>query len=257
MTKNKKFIYLLGGCDLEMSVIRKILNEHGCSYYDCHLMWNNAFLSAYKEYLNKFGNNNLYQIIGIELEEDITPPVNYISIDHHNYNDKNLSALEQIAKILDVQLNRYEQLVAANDRAYIPGMIALHASDKEIEKIRSADRICQGVTVRDEVLAEKAIKENIKHYNNSLIVVYALSSKFSPICDRLFPYKQLLIYTDKEWVYYGYQIKTIIELLKIEIQKGNIFYGGGINGYIGCKNNKYTKTEILYTVNRIINQLIY
>lgn len=74
-------------------------------------------------------------------------------------------------------------------------MIALHASDVEISEIRQKDRACQGVTALDETLAEKAISENLERVND-LIVVKALSSRFAPICDRLYPYSKLLVYTE-------------------------------------------------------------
>lgn len=177
------------------------------------------------------------------MQEDIVPPSGYIQIDHHNENAGKLSALEQLADLLGVPLNRYEQLVAANDRAYIPGMKALQASDAEISEIRRADRACQGVTEEQECLAEQAIKECLE-VCNGLILVKALSPCFSPICDRLFPYEKLLVYTDDEWIYYGKQTDKLILLFQGEILHNKVFYGGGPNGYIGCKKKIYTIDEI-------------
>lgn len=243
MNAGNKFIFLLGGADLEMNTIRLLLNRQQCCYHDLHLKWDNACLSAYKDYIDRSRDDRNCRFVGIELQEDIVPPSGYIQIDHHNENAGKPSALEQLADLLGVPLNRYEQLVAANDRAYIPGMKALQASDTEISEIRRADRACQGVTEEQECLAEQAIKECLE-VCNGLILVKALSPCFSPICDRLFPYEKLLVYTDDEWIYYGKQTDKLISLFQGEILHNKVFYGGGPNGYIGCKKKVYTIDEI-------------
>lgn len=250
MNTDYKFIFLLGGADLEMNTIRLLLDRLRCFYYDLHLKWDNAYLSAYKNYIDRFKDDENCRFVGIELQEDIVPPASYIQIDHHNENAGKPSALEQLADLLGVSLNRHEQLVAANDRAYIPGMKALQASDAEIAEIRRADRACQGVTEKQEYLAERAIKESLKMHKD-LILVKALSHSFSPICDRLFPYEKLLVYTDNEWIYYGKQTDKLVSLFQKGILQNKIFYGGGPNGYIGCKRNVYTIDEIKQSIGLI------
>lgn len=252
MNFSARLIFLLGGADLEMCTIRQLLDRMGCHYYDHHLRWDNACLSAYKGCIAKYKDDKTCRFVGIELQEDITPPPGYVCIDHHNENAGKPSALEQLADLLGVSLSRYEQLVAANDRAYIPGMRALQASDAEIVKIRRADRACQGVSEEEERLAEQAIKENLETCNN-LIVVRALSHCFSPICDRLFPYERLIVYTDEEWIYYGKQANRLVKTLQTDIQNGKIFYGGGPDGYIGCKRKAYVNSEIQYYIDLIKN----
>lgn len=252
MNDNARLIFLLGGADLEMHTIRQLLDKNGYRYYDKHLRWDNACLSAYRKEIADYRGDDTPLWIGIELQEDMTPPARYICIDHHNGNAHKPSSLEQLAELLEIPLSRQEQLIAANDRAYIPGMKALQASDAEITGIRLADRACQGVTEEEERLAELAIGEHTQVYNN-LIVVRALCHRFSPICDRLFPYERLLVFTDEEWMYYGKQADRLVEIFQSDIQDGKIFYGGGPDGYIGCKRKAYTSSGIQQHVELIKN----
>lgn len=252
MNDKNRFIFLLGGADLEMHTIRQLLDKNGYRYYDKHLRWDNACLSAYRKEIEDYTEDDIPLWVGIELQEDMTPPTRYICIDHHNSNAHKPSSLEQLAELLEIPLSRQEQLIAANDRAYIPGMKALQASDAEIAGIRQADRACQGVTEEEEKLAEQAIREHIQVCDN-LIVVRALCHRFSPICDRLFPYERLLIYTDEEWMYYGKQAERLVKNFQSDIQHGGIFYGGGPDGYIGCKRKVYTSREIQQHVELIKN----
>jgi hypothetical protein len=82
-----------------------------------------------------------------------------INIDHHLYSDDNrsnvLSSLEQVAAITGRMLTRNQQLVALNDRGYIPAMEAAQATPEEIEEIREADRRAQGLTPSDREHAER------------------------------------------------------------------------------------------------------
>lgn len=245
-------LFLLGGHDLEMQTIAGILKEKGLLFSDFSLSWNNAYLSQYRKDLELYGNNPSWIIYGIELQEDIAVPNNYIRIDHHNDYSEHLSALEQIANLLHLPLNRYMQLVAINDKAYIPGMIEAGATPYEIRNIREADRKAQGITDTEESLAEKAIKENC-YTVGKMIVVHALSSCFSPICDRLFPYISLLIHTDSEWMYYGKGADCVSLLFEKDITAGHIFYGGGSNGYVGTVEKVYTPAVLQEMVERIKN----
>lgn len=246
----KETIFLLGGQDLEMQVIIGILKKQSLSYRDRLLNWSNAYLSQYTEELEQYGNNSSYLIYGIELQEDVSPPSNYIRIDHHNDYIHQPSALEQIAAILHLPLTRYQQLIAANDKAYIPGMKAMGATLEEIALIRKEDRRAQGVTEGDELLAQKAITEN-KEIIGDLTIIHARTSRFSPICDRLYPYKRLLIYTDDELMYYGEGVKALTLLFSSDIANGDIFYGGGESGYLGTKKGLYTAQEIETLINKI------
>lgn len=243
-------LFLLGGHDLEMNTIAELLKERHLAYKDRTLQWHNACLSQYTSDISAFKDNPSYKIYGIELQEDITLPSNYIRIDHHNQYTHLPSALEQIAELLHHPLNRWQQLVAINDKAYIPGLQIAGVSQEEIAYIRLEDRKAQGVSVEDELLAEKAIQEN-KEETADLIIIRALTSRFSPICDRLYPFNRLLIYTDKELVYYGKGIISLQQKFRKALSAGKMFCGGGNEGYLGSKQGAYSSIEITMIINQI------
>lgn len=235
-------LFLLGGHDLEMLTIRDVLDKQGVKYADHNLRWDNACLSSYRQELDEASDKGR-TVFGIELQEDIVAPSYYRKIDHHNDLAYLPSALEQVLNILYLPINRYLQLVAANDKAYIPGMLQLDATAEEVKAIRSADRKAQGVTAKDELLAEKAIAEDCEK-KGDLLFVHALSSSFSPICDRLFPYRSLLVYTDDEWIYYGEGAMRVRKLFEDDFLAGKLFCGGGENGYVGTVKGKYSLKEL-------------
>lgn len=253
-------LFILGGYDLEMITIKDLLLENGfvetaspealsSSKYvaDKKLSWG-ARLSAYREFLNYTG-----LIYGIELAEDVTTPENYYRIDHHNELSSQPSSLEQVAGILAIPLSRYQQLVAANDKGYIPAMIAMNASESEIETIRKMDRQAQGVTDKDERLAEESISNNSSG-NKDLTIIKSATDKFSPVTDRMYgKAKRLLIYTDTKLVYYGKDIPKLSECFHSDIKAGKVYSGGGENGYFGLAEGAFTKEEIKELLNGIKN----
>ncbi len=248
MTTPTRSLFLLGGYDLEMLTVKQMLKGRaGCVVADKHLQWDNALLSAYKEELSQGGYEEVY---GIELREDIPAPDNYHRIDHHNDWADRPSSLEQVAELLGVTPDRRQLLVAANDRGYIPAMKAMGASPEEIDDIRRRDRAAQGVTKEDELLAERAIKENLQTFGG-IIVVKAFPSCFSPICDRLYPYRRLLIYNDSEWVFYGEGKADLTEEFAAEISAGRMYHGGGPTEYIGAARGAFSVQEILNIVTLI------
>lgn len=245
-------VFLLGGYDLEMLTIKQMLEGViGCVVLDKQLKWGNAHLSVYQDELQQYANHHIY---GIEILEDITPPDNYHRIDHHNDYDYKQSSLEQVAEIVGVTLNRRQQLIAANDRGYIPEMQKLSASEEEIADIRRLDRAAQGITAEDEALAQESVKNNLQT-SGSLIIVKSQTSCFSAICDILFPYKRLLIYTESEWMFYGEGKTELVESLKDSIREKKVLYGGGDHGFIGSKKYAYSKEEIEQFVNYIRQRL--
>jgi len=227
-------IFLLGGYDLEMITIKKLLEDNGITYIDKNLSWG-AKLSDYKD---EFSTNK--QIYGIELEEDITPPKNYSSIDHHNQNSHMPSSLEQVAKILNIKLSRDQQLVSANDSGYIKGMQNICATQDEIENIRRRDREAQGVTQKDENLATKSIVNSNTH------IIYSLTPHFSAISDKVYTkYDHFIIYNDTKIVFYNYEVKKTLDFLsKNSIKPQDYYNGGGEFGFVGIKEDVLDNKEI-------------
>ena len=242
-------IFLLGGQDLEMQEIARLLSQHKVKYFDKSLRWNNALLSAYTDVLLSSGDTSSH-IYGVELKTDITPPTNYRLIDHHNERNNNASSLEQVAILLNVELDFRQQLIAANDKSYIDGMKVLGATQAEIEEIRFADRKAQGVTEEAEWQAGYALTHHLQKEGN-LTIVKSATSAFSPISDALYPYEHLLIFTEEEWVYYGKGKGKLVEFFKDEISEGHVFYGGSVNGYIGLAKGSADFSRIKIMIEQI------
>ncbi|MFK2345607.1 NYN domain-containing protein [Bacteroides fragilis] len=73
--RDKKHLFLLGGHDLEMQTIVQILTDRNVIFKDRYLQWDNALLSQYEEEIQQYGNKEPFIIYGVELKEDITPPL--------------------------------------------------------------------------------------------------------------------------------------------------------------------------------------
>ena len=231
-----------------MQEIKNILIKNSKHYLDKKLSWEEAKLSRYIHLLD---NKRVYY--GIELIQDVPPPKNYITIDHHNTLQEKPSSIEQVADILGVKLNRYQTLVALNDKGYIPAMEKFGATEVEIELIRQKDRIAQGVTQKDEILAKTAIENG--EIINGVFVVKSFSNKFSPIADRCYGViDKLLIYTDNELVYYGKGVEKLVKIFNKEIKKNKAYYGGN-NGFFGISEGYFNKEEIRRIKKRIIKEV--
>lgn len=251
-----KQIFLLGGYDLEMLTIRDILDELHETYLDKQLRWDNALLDAYAEELVQSRNQPDIQLYGIELRTTTATGLytNYMLIDHHNDLAARPASLIQIAQLLNYPLTHYRQLVAANDSNYIPGMEQLNATPQEINEIRQKDREAQGVTEKDEQYAEYAIN-NQRIQVGKITIVRSETSRFSPICDRLYPFNHLLIYTTKEWMYYGTGVEQIKQVFQKEISTGKFFFGGRQNGFCGIPSGAFPPMEIEQMKRQIIETI--
>ena len=251
----KKKIFLLGGFDLEMSEIRNMLEENNIQYFDRSLTWSNAYLKEYAHELDIYGNNEDVNIYGVELQEKgfDSIPSNYFRIDHHNEMSNHPASIIQVAAVLDIPVSHYRQLIAANDSGYIPGMTSMGATPEEINAIRQLDREKQGVTVQDEEMAVKAIEN--RTIEQGIIVVKSETNRFSPVCDRLFPYEKLMIYTDDELMFYGQGKDRLTVHFDSEIKAGKMFHGGGAEGYFGTAKAVFSVKEIISLKNEIV-QLI-
>jgi hypothetical protein len=94
-------------------------------------------------------------------------------IDHHRYSDEDRTsqwtALEQVAAILKVKLNRQQELASINDRDWIPGLQAAGLSWPEIAALREKDRRAQGVTPDEE--AQARIDLDTAHLDNGVWII--------------------------------------------------------------------------------------
>lgn len=254
ITQKSDLIFLLGGYDLEMLEIRNILHTHGLKFLDKHLAWG-AKLSDYRDEFD-----NMYTFVGIELIQDTEPPEHYIDINHHNEKVKKDSSLEQVIALLksklgiEIELTRELQLVAANDKGYIPALQQMGAKPNEIADIRRRDREAQGITTEDELLAEQSICENGTNVAG-ITIIKSLTSRFAAITDRLFPCSKLLIYTEQELTYYGEDVSLLIIANEDLIKQKKAYYGGGENGFFGIGFNNLPTRELIKTKNKILSIL--
>lgn len=241
------YVFLLGGHDLEMMEIKSML-VGVAKTVDNNLKWG-AKLSSYR---TEFDDKHIF--VGIELEKDCKPPVNYIEIDHHNEKSENPSSIEQIAELLELDLSPWQKLVAINDKSHIPGLEKAGADNDEILRIRKADRKAQGVTARDEQLAEISIENQLSKFGK-LTIVHSLTSHFSAITDRLYPYSELLIVHEKSFTYYG-KNATILSSKYSDLQDKKIAYSGGNPpGFFGIDGSKLDNQEFNHILNSVIQYL--
>lgn len=244
-----KRVFLLGGGDLEMQTVCNVLKESGEFVIDHGLSWNNAYVSSYLNELNSYRSDDC-RIYGVELIEDIAVPTNYTKIDHHNDLSNMPSSLEQVAAILGYKLNRRQCLIAANDSNYVDGMLQLGATSDEVQEIRRLDRAFQGVTDLQEQQAVEDLKRNLECIGD-LYIVYTSLDRFSPITDRLYPYKHLIIYNDSEMVYYGAMKQCLVSYFHNYVANGDMYYGGGDNGFLGTVSCRFAKDELLSLIEKI------
>lgn len=195
-----------------------------------------------KEKIESYKNKN-FKIFGVELQG--SAPEGVENIDHHRYDGDDrtneFSSLEQVAKLVGHRLSLFEEFISANDKGFIPAMLALaktkNLSEKEtqklIEKVRLQDRVAQGITPEQERIAEKAIQE--AEVSDLLTVVHMSHSKTATVCDRLWgSYKNLLIVSsDGEVNFFG--SRRVIEKLSSlvegswsggDLDHDNGFWGG-------------------------------
>jgi len=185
--------------DLEAVEIRNLLADAGekvlVTQQRWGASWENLEAKVVAEVNDLLQSNAEAEVVGIELFGD-SPWANSRNIDHHTWgnedNAHDQSSIEQVAKELGATLNRYLQLVAANDKAWYPGLEAAGATVGEADVIRQADRCAQGVTPDDEAQAVRDI-ESAERRGERVLVRTSLSSyQVSPISDRLYGHA-------KEW----------------------------------------------------------
>ncbi|MEY4505269.1 MAG: hypothetical protein RL154_1566, partial [Pseudomonadota bacterium] len=241
----KKYLFFLGGYDLEMLTIKELLISSNYAIVDKSLHWG-AKLSDYNSELLSLQNDEIPVLI--ELEIDCDKPQNAVIIDHHGVCQLYPSSLEQVANFLNIKLNRWQKLVATNDEGYIDAMLLLGASDSEIKDIRQKDRIISGATPQDEIDAKCSV-ENITLLSN-IVICESLTDSFACVVDRL-PYKgKKIVYNNKKLVCYGFDLKQLKQEFACEIDTNSVYFGGGEYGFFGFKDNLFNTAEIK---NRILD----
>jgi len=274
---NKHHHIFLGGKDLEMITIAQMLKAHApnLTIHDKQLAWG-ASTSDYKEEISQALATPDAIIVCIELIQDIEiPPNRLVIIDHHDKlagKDKETS-IQQLFKLLDLPPNlwtRHYQLVSANDRAHIPGMLDLPnpATKEELITTRHADRQAQGFTPKLEADAKIAINNKKSYCDNQLTVIQLNQNKTAAVMDSLAPelggpgYTTCIIICPNEVNAYGpgWFIDALNQWADNTSQSLKPWFGGNLPdaGFWGCILNPEGFTEIaeqLYEESQILREL--
>lgn len=247
-------LFIVPANDGEAVEIRKILQK----YDEPHIVTRQPWGATWKglesevvEEVEKFISANPNAIIyGIELGG----PARWgaaINIDHHKYadddrsNDK--SSIEQIAEMLGMQLTRHQQLVAANDKGYIPLMRQIGADENEIKVVRAQDRLAQGVTPDQEAQAVKDLAN--AEIRDGKWLIRCPKGSTSAVTDRVFgQYTELMTIdgVNGKWIYFGPRHMQFYALTEGGTEFARWAGGNPKNGFSGVeKPNPETQEKIL------------
>jgi len=214
MQAPENLVFFLGGRDLEMVTIRDLLQEVAPGrFYDKALTWG-AATSAYQQEITETLVCGLTPVC-VELADDMDlASSRVIFVDHHGEHagEDQPTSLHQVFDLLGLPYERWTrwfELVAANDRGYIPALVAMGATREEIVKVRAADRAAQRITPEEEAAGEHAIALAKTIANGRLTVVHLSHSHTATVTDRLQPelggpgYENLLVYCPDQVNFFG------------------------------------------------------
>ncbi len=185
--------FFLGGHDLEMLTIRELLVREvpADRMIDKGLAWG-AKASDYRRELGQALDRGFRPVL-IELEIDLPLERSRIAVvDHHGgrAGKDRPTSLHQVFDLLGLPQERWTRwfdLVAANDRGYIPAMVEIGATRDEIIRVRAADRAAQGITAEQEAQGERAIAGAQCLAGGRLTVIGLSHDRTAAVADRLAP----------------------------------------------------------------------
>ncbi|MFA5961544.1 MAG: hypothetical protein WC848_02605 [Parcubacteria group bacterium] len=260
----KKQLFVLGGNDGEMQAIKGLLTAFGHAWAQPQIGWGEHFYVPAELGLEIIdvqipvgdnGHGTVYragktcqgidEVIFVECSpKDFPADQAVMVIDHHNDRSGEPAAIRQMVEKLNIWsrlsslTQRWVELVAANDSGYIPAMLALGATSKEIARVRLSDRNAQGITSEQEVEAERAVVG--AEVVGKLTIVRMAHSKTATVADRLFgKADQLLILSgDGEVNFFGNGAICSELKAKFEGWGGGSGFGksDGIGYWGGCPN---------------------
>lgn len=185
--------WFLGGADLEMAAIARLLAPAVTAtptarLWDRSLRWG-ANIRDYADCLAALppdtGAVVLIELTGAEdwaANQSIHLPITVI--DHHGprAGAHCPTAIEQVWALLghpSATLPRSLRLIAANDRGYLPELLACGATVTERQAIRQADRRAQGLTAADDAVARACLAGARQDANGWLSVITVPESRLS------------------------------------------------------------------------------
>lgn len=231
----ENLVFFLGGRDLEMATIRDLLQEViPGRFYDKALTWG-ATASAYREEIIATLACGLMPVL-VELIDDLgLPSARIVIVDHHGERagEHRPTSLHQVFALLGLpgkRWTRWFELVAANDRGYIPALMEIGATREEIFNVRAADRAAQGITPEEEAAGERAVAQAKTLVSGLLTIVHLPHARTATVTDRLQPelggtgYKNLLVCCPEQVNFFG--TGQIVLALYEKFPGG--WYGGGL-----------------------------
>lgn len=232
---NDNLVFFLGGYDLEMVTIRDLLHQVVPErVHDKRLAWG-AKASAYSAEIRQALTRGMTPVL-VELVDDLGLDATTILVaDHHGERagESQPTSLHQIFALLGLPpgcWTRWFELVAANDRGYIPSLLDMGATPEEIVQIRAADRAAQGIPPEEETAGERAVAQAQTVANGLLTIVRLPHARTATVADRLQPelggpgYQNLLVYGPEQVNFFG--SGTLVRALDERFPGG--WYGGAL-----------------------------
>lgn len=232
----QNMVFFLGGHDAEMSEIARIAHAAGIKVFDKGLGWG-AKLSDYADEIETFRCSGK-MLVFVELEgamefvrQNTDFGCNIQVVDHHNQFSGSPASILQVCELVRVKPNWWQQALAINDVAWIPGMQRAGIDTRVQAEIRKLDRAEQGITYAQELEAEQAVR-TAEFLSNGVVVARLSHSKFAPVKDRLVlaGFTQIVSYctTDGETEFQGDGV--IVQRVHQKFGEGK---GGWCGGQVG------------------------
>lgn len=209
----KKYVFFLGGHDLEMVTIRDLLKDLAITVFDINLLWG-AKSSVYRKNIQDALNAGKTPVL-VEIEDDMNLPKDkVIFIDHHEERagSEKPTALHQVFSLLNLSSEMWSSdfdLVAANDRGYITELEKIGATREDIIRIRAEDRKAQQITPEQEEQGRLALAKTEVFLDGRLTVAHLTHSRTAVATDFLHKclggpgYENLLVFCPDETDFFG------------------------------------------------------
>lgn len=223
-----KMFFVLGGNDAEMTLISALLSQAGIRFVQPNIGWGDheytpiqlGLAIAPAQRMGEFGYKpehveGVDVVVFVECRpaKDEWPTGTTAVIDHHGNRSGEPASVLQVLEWLEAggfrvseTTRRWVEVVGANDAGYIPAMVALGATAEEMARVRSLERLCRGITPKEEAEAERAIAAPAE-FVGPYRVIHLAHSKCATVNDRLFesgrPERTLILSGDGEVNLYG------------------------------------------------------
>lgn len=179
-----KYFFVLGGDDAEMIRIKDLLDSRGISWVQPEKNWGPKSFGP--EQIGVEGMTPGTRVVFVEAAPSPEFPAVRASvvIDHHGDNAGLPASILQVLDLLHMEPTRWDCVIAANDNGWFHGLIAMGATQEEMERVRPADRSAQGITPEHEAEAERALAAPVEMIGG-IRVIRMEHSKCAPVGDRI------------------------------------------------------------------------